>query len=206
MPLAETVPYEAATPSASGWLSTLRGALFSPRALFGGLQPGPLAPAAKLAALSLALVAVAAVLTDDELYLGRVPLVLGRGLMMWVVGTLWLLGPQAFLFRQVMRWFGADRPLSLAQRGMAAFSVLLAVFGVVLSVAGLSPESGPFVITWYLALVALTVLGTHALYRLAAGAYALPSGKAVGALVVFQFVHGLALVLTLGVLFTLIAP
>ncbi|MET0287955.1 MAG: hypothetical protein ABW352_25925 [Polyangiales bacterium] len=204
MPLAEAVPFQAVPPSSSGWLQTLRGALFQPRQQFGRLQPGPVGPAAKLTVISLGLVATAAVLTDDELYLGRVPLVLGRGLMMWVVGVLWLLGPQAFLFRQVMRLFGSSQPLSLAQHGMAAFAVLLSVFGVALSVAGISPESAPFVISWYLALATLTVLGTHALYQFAVGAYGLSPGKAVGAVLVFELVHGIALVITLSVLLTLI--
>ncbi len=206
MPLAQAVPYDSVQPTASGWLTTLLGALFRPRALFGQLQPGPVAPAAKLTALYVALPALAAMLTDDDLWDGKLAAVLLRGVMMWGVGTVWLLGPQAALFRLVMRLFGADRPLSLAQRGMASFSALLAVFGVLLSVAGISPESAPFVITWYGSLVAVTVLGLHALYRFAEGAYELSPGKAVGAVLVFQGVHSIALVITLGVLFTIVSP
>ena len=199
MPLAQAVPYDF---TASG---TLVGALFRPREVFSELKPGPAARAVKLTALYLALPAVAAVLTDDDLSLEPVN-ALVRGFMIWSFGTLWAFGPQAFLFRQTMRLFGSDRPLSLAQHGMAAFSALLAVFGVVLSIAGMRPESAPFVITWYLSLVAVVVLGFHALFRLAEGAYALPTGKAVGAVLVFMFVHAIALTVALGVLFTIVSP
>jgi hypothetical protein len=203
MPVAEAVPCDPVQPSLGG---TLVGVLFRPRALFSGLRAGPVAPAARLTALYLALPAVAAVLTDDDLWLGHTGTASARGLMIWGFGTVWSLGPQAFLFRLAMRLFGSNRPLSLAQRGMAAFSALLAVFGVVLSVAGLRPESAPFVITWYASLAAVIVLGFHALFRLAQGAYALPTGKAAGAVLSFMFVHAIALTVALGVLFTIVSP
>jgi hypothetical protein len=202
MPVAEALPYDSVQTSASG---TLLGALFRPRELFGNMEAGPPALAAKRTALFLTLPAVAVVLTDDDVW-SRPTSALARGLMLWIFGTLWAFGPQAFLFRQVMRLFGANRPLPLAQHGMAAFSALLAVFGVVLSVAGMRPESAPFVITWYASLVALAALGFYALFRLAAGPYGLSAGKAVGAIMVFMFVHGIALVVALGVLFTIVSP
>jgi hypothetical protein len=203
MTLAEAVPCDSVQPSASG---TLIGALFRPRQLFGSIEAGPPASAAKLTALYLGLLGIAAMLTDDDLWGGHAVNAVARGLMICIFGSLWAFGPQAMLFRLTMRLFGADRPLSLAQRGMAAFSALLAVFGVVLSIAGLRPESAPFVITWYASLPALAVLGSHALFRLAQGAYALPSGRAVGAVLLFMFVHAIALTIALGVLFTIVSP
>ncbi|HEY6879870.1 MAG TPA: hypothetical protein VI299_17700 [Polyangiales bacterium] len=195
-----------AAPFASSQLGreAVWGALFRPRALFGSLTPGSLVPAAQLAVANFALVAVATVLTDDALWLGDPLRAWGRGLALWFVGSAWLLGPQAYLFKWVMRTFGADQPLSLAQRGMAALSTLLSVFGVVLSVAGTNPESAPFVITWLLALLVAAVLAAHALFRLAEGAYRLPRNKAAASVLTFAFVHGFALTLALGVLFSVV--
>jgi hypothetical protein len=206
MPLAEAT-YAAPQTSELGWLETLRGALFSPSTLFGQLQPGPVAPAARLALLNLALPAVAGVLTDDTLYLGQVGPVVGRGIAMWLLGAAWLIGPQAYLFQRVLRLFGATaRPLSLAQRGMGAFSALLAVFGSAMSIAGINPESAAFVISWYVALTAVSMLGTYALFRFAERGYGLSTGKAVGSVLAFELVHSIALVITLGVFFTITAP
>jgi hypothetical protein len=204
MPLVEAAPFDSAERPASSFRDALLGALFQPKLLFGQLKPGPVAPALKLAAFNLAFPAAAAILTDDTLWLGRAGSVIGRGVGMWALGVAWLIWPQAFLFGLVMRVFGAKQPLSLAQRGMGAFSALLAVFGVALSIAGTNPESAPFVISWYLALSGVTLLGTYALYRLAEGAYGLRAGKAVGAVMVFELAHSIALMITLGVLFTII--
>ncbi|HEX5657601.1 MAG TPA: hypothetical protein VFX59_10425 [Polyangiales bacterium] len=201
MSIAQAVPFD----PARAWPQILIGALFRPRALFGSLQAGPVGPAAALTIACMAWPAVAAVLTDDELYLGHVPRVLARGLMLWVFGTVWLLGPQAALFRLGMRLFGARQPISLAQRGMAAFAVLLAVFGVIICIAGTRPESAPFVIVWYLALTAVFGLGTYALYALAE-AFGLRGWKALAAVIAFEAIHGIALVIALGVLFTLVSP
>lgn len=201
MPLAEAT-YAAPQSRDLGWLETLRGALFRPSALFGQLQPGPVAPAAKLALINLAFPAVTGVLTDDTLYLGQVGPVVGRGIAMWLLGAAWLIGPQAYLFQLVMRIFGSPQPLSLAQRGMGAFSAILAVCGSAMSIAGINPESALFVVSWYIALNAGFVLGSYALYRFAERRYALRAGKAVGGVVTFELVHSIALVITLGVFFS----
>lgn len=199
MPPVDAAPFE----SAQLGREAVFGALFRPRRLFGSLTPGALGPAVQLSMVNFALVSIAAVLTDDALWLGDLLPAIGRGLALWLLGATWLLGPQAYLFRWVTQLFGADRPLSLAQRGMAALSTILALFGMVLSVAGINPESAPFVISWIAAVVTAAALGAHALLRFAEGAYGLSRGRSVGAVLAFAFVHAIALTIALGVLFTL---
>jgi hypothetical protein len=188
----------------AGWLRTTRDALLSPTRFYGALRPGVLGLPFVFAALSLALPLIAVDLggyfaSGDHEAANTGALALVRSSLSPLFAAALLIGVQALLWTAVTRLLGAKTPLNLALRAMAYLTSIASSFGLVMTLSGFAPESGPYVVTWYLSMVGAYLFATYATYRLARGPYGFGMLRAGLTVWIFQLACAIAVFIGLAV-------
>lgn len=191
----------------AGILLTTREVLLQPRRFFSQLGNGELRAPLAFAALALALpiaVAELGALQQGETESAGVAVL--RTVSLPLVAAVWVAYVQGSVWHRVLRLFAPAVPFRVAARGMSYLTALVGTLGLVMSIAGFAPESGPYVIAWYAALDLTLLLAFYALIAFARGPYRLSLGRALAAVLCFELAYAITLFAATLTYFALFAP
>jgi len=193
----------------AGWLRTVADVMLRPGRFFTGLGEGPLAKPLLFALLSAALpvsLAELGALQQGDIEADRTTLALLRVGLVPPLAVAWIAYVQAFLWRRTLALFKASAPSSIAARAMLYLTAVAATLGLLMTLTGFAPESGPCVIAWYASLNTAYIYIFYALTKLARGPYALSRGRAILAVATFELAYAITLFITALAYFAATAP
>jgi hypothetical protein len=181
---------------AVGWLRTCAQVMLRPGPFFRRLGAGPVRKPLTFALLSIALpvlVAELGAIQQGDVESDSTPVAILKLFLIPPLAVAWVAYVQPYVWRRSVALFGSRAPRSIAVRAMLYLTAVAATLGLVMTIAGFAPESAPYVITWYAALLATQVYVLYALYSLAKGPYALPTASAIAAVALFELAYAAVL-------------